>query len=152
MKQIYLLIFLTATVVLGIYILKQSKLETDVQGVKYEVENSEQSDSEILQSQSKPMGAVEVEVTPSKLEPGKEMVFELSFNTHSVDLSYDFTKLIRAEDESGNVYGVTDWTGGNGGHHLRGTVELEALSNDAKKVILIVKGIDDAEAEYEWEL
>jgi len=107
---------------------------------------------ESYESQKKSMGEVDVEVTPIKLESGQPIQFSLSFNTHSVDLSYDYTKIISAQDDKGNKYKATSWSGGNSGHHLEGELKLEELQEGASEVFLFLDGIDNEKGEFLWEL
>jgi hypothetical protein len=44
------------------------------------------------------------------------------------------------------------WSGGEGGHHLKGEIEMEKLSSGAQKIIVKVKEIDNQKATFEWEL
>lgn len=103
-------------------------------------------------TQTKSMGAVEVEITPTKLEVGKNMTFELSLNTHSVELNYDYTKILIAQDNNGNTYKATSWSGGESGHHLSGEVEFEPLFEEAKSIKLNVNGIDNQKEVFEWKI
>ena len=54
--------------------------------------------------QTKTLGAVEVEVKPVSTKREKDVVFELSMNTHSVELNYDYTQIATLIDDSGNSY------------------------------------------------
>ena len=106
----------------------------------------------VFESQSKAMGAVDIEVTPLQLQSGKETNFKIALNTHSVSLDYDFTKILSLTDDSGQMYGVKEWNGGQGGHHLSGDIIFEILSDDAKTVTLKIQGIDNQTSEFVWNL
>lgn len=80
------------------------------------------------------------------------MVFSVYLNTHSVDLSYDFKEIINAEDDQNNVYEAIGWTGRKGGHHLRGQIEFEPISQNAQKILLVIEGIDGQKEVFEWSL
>ena len=56
------------------------------------------------------MGAVEVQVTPLQLTPGKQPVFKISPNTHSVELNYDYSKINTLTDNEGTTYQAENWT------------------------------------------
>lgn len=146
-----LIVGLIIAVIFGAFLLRGIRSEEKVvQGVQSQVSTSE--GNTFLSTQLKSMGEVEVEVTPAIMEPGSNMVFDVTLNTHSVDLSYDYTTIIRVEDDKGNVYKTIGWSGGEGGHHLRGQIELEPVSIEAKKIMLIVDGIDSQKEIFEWRL
>lgn len=105
-----------------------------------------------LTPQTKTMGAVEVEVTPKTLTKGKEAVFEVVLNTHSVDLNYDYTKIITLTDNLGKNYKALNWSGENSGHHLSRQLTFEPLSTKAQKIILNIDGIDNQSASFTWDL
>lgn len=109
-------------------------------------------DSSSFQSQSKTMGAVDVKITPLQLEPGQEAIFEIVLNTHSVDLGYEYTKIITLIDNLDKTYRANEWIGESSGHHLTGKLIFEALSNDLRTVTLNIEGIDDQTAEFVWNL
>ena len=105
-----------------------------------------------LSPQTKTMGAVEVEVKPVSVTSGKEVVFEVSMNTHSVELNYDYTKIATLTDDRGNSYKPTQWTGGASGHHLKGKLLFARLSEKPKEVTLTVDGVDNKAESFSWQL
>jgi hypothetical protein len=105
-----------------------------------------------ISSQSKTMGAVEVEVKPVSIQPGKDIVFELSMNTHSVELNYDYTQIAMLTDDSGNTYKPTAWTGGSSGHHLSGQLIFASLNGDPKQLTLTLEGVDNETEDFSWQL
>jgi len=64
-------------------------------------------------------GGVVVQVTP-EVTVGDRLVFDVSLNTHSVDLSYDYRALASLRDDQGHTYPAASWDGGSGGHHQTG--------------------------------
>lgn len=147
MKYIFITILLVAGIIL---ILSRNKsVEAPQKAIK--TVNVE-SENEVYSTQTKSLGAVEVEITPIKLKPGQPVQFSLSLDTHSVDLSYDYTKIISAQDDQGNVYKALNWSGENSGHHLNGVLEFEPLSKEAQSIKLNVSGIDNQDTIFEWEL
>ncbi|MDF1498636.1 MAG: hypothetical protein P1P85_04790 [Patescibacteria group bacterium] len=96
---------------------------------------------------------VTIDVTPKKLNLSEEKnVFEISFNTHSVDLSYDFQKIIILKDDLGNTYQALEWTGGEGGHHMDGEIVFPKLNSNAIKVELTIDGVGGVKRVFEWTL
>jgi len=94
------------------------------------------------------MGAVSVEATPS--QSGASTTIDLAFNTHSVDLNYDFRQILTLEDDRGEKYKMLNWDGGRGGHHLNASATFEPLSPLAKGMILSIDGVDGKTAEFTW--
>lgn len=148
-----LIVGLISAVVLGTFLYSKSRnSNTIVEGAQTQAQGTDQTQKNSLSSQIKSMGAVEVEITPTKLKSGQDMVFELSLNTHSVDLDYNYTQILTVEDNEGNTYKATNWSGGNSGHHLSGQIEFEPLSKDTQSIKLNVSRIDDQKEVFEWDL
>lgn len=97
-------------------------------------------------------GRVEIGVMPTTIKPNEPIVFNLAFTTHSVELSYDFTQIIKAEDDKGNSYAVSNWSGGAGGHHLQGELTFAPLRAGAKQLKLLFSEIDKKGGELVWKL
>ncbi|MDZ7587097.1 MAG: hypothetical protein U0946_05025 [Patescibacteria group bacterium] len=108
--------------------------------------------AETLSTQSKTMGAVEVEVTPKTLTKGKEAIFKVVLDTHSVNLNYDYKKIITLTDNLGKNYKALKWSGENSGHHLSGDLTFEPFNNQAKSLMLTLDGIDNQKAQFEFAL
>lgn len=98
------------------------------------------------ESKSGEMGAVMVEITP--VSPSK---YEITLNTHSVDLDFDFTSIIRLEDDLGNVRTPKSWSGSSGGHHLTGTLEFSDINSDMVSATIIVSEIEDEVLSLKWD-
>jgi hypothetical protein len=97
---------------------------------------------------------VQVEVIPVQLTAGKPASFEVSMNTHSVDLSQDLTAVATLKDDQGREYKPLNWQGSPpGGHHRSGTLAFPALAGNAKSVTLIIRKIADVpERSLQWQL
>lgn len=96
---------------------------------------------------------VDIEVTPQTLGfNNQENVFEVKFDTHSVDLDFDFTKIMVLTDNLGNQYPALKWEGGSGGHHLTGKIVFPKLKSGAQKIILKISGIGGVERNFNWDL
>lgn len=102
--------------------------------------------------QTKQVGMVEVEVAPKQLSHGRQIVFTLRLNNHSIDLNYDFAKIAVVVDSSGNIYEPVSWSGGMGGHHVSGDLAFGKLSDKAENVGLNITGIDNQKVVFEWKL
>lgn len=104
-------------------------------------------------------GAIVVDVIPVNLDdPGDELIFEVSMNTHSVDLSMDLAELSSLETDSGKTVQATVWDAERGGHHVSGRLSFPASSNGepllegAKKLTLKIVDVDSPERTFTWEL
>ncbi len=67
--------------------------------------------------------SVTVEVTPAGGTSGT-LIFDVSMNTHSVELGYDMTKIATLTDDQGRNYPAKSWDGAAGGHHREGSLTL----------------------------
>lgn len=103
------------------------------------------------QRQTTTMGVVTVDVDPLKLgRTEAENSFTVSFNSHSVNLDVDFTKLITLRDDTGNTYQAKQWTGNRGGHHISGDIIFPRLNGTASQVTLKISGIDGQTKDFTW--
>lgn len=102
-------------------------------------------------------GAVIVDVTPINLaDPGDTLLFEVSMNTHSIDLSMDLAQLAVLTTDSGKKLQATLWDAPRGGHHVSGTLgfpatlEGFAVLESAKSVTITISGVDAAARTFNW--
>lgn len=114
---------------------------------------SEPTSQPISETKSNSQGNVVVEVTPEKLglnEP--QNIFEVKLNTHSVDLDFDFEKIMVLMDDLGNQYQAIRWEGEKGGHHLEGKIVFPQLKAGGQKVTLKMAQIGGVERNFSWDL
>ena len=105
------------------------------------------------QQQIATMGAVDIDVEPIKLGiTGEKNIFSVSFNTHSVELDFDFTEIITLEDDLGNIYKALEWTGNSGWHHVSGDIIFPSINKEAKTVILTISEIESLVEKFEWKV
>lgn len=104
-------------------------------------------------------GAVTVEVKPEDLNnPGPELVFDVSMNTHSVDLSMDLAALATLSTDNGKTVQADLWKGPGGGHHVSGKLTFPAnvdgkpLLGGATKLVLTIKNVGAPERTFTWDL
>jgi hypothetical protein len=104
-------------------------------------------------------GAVVVEITPLNLDnPGQTLDFQVSMNTHSVDLSMDLATLAMLTTDSGNSVQALSWGGPKGGHHVNGKLTFPATANGklllegASQLTLTIKNVDAAARLFTWAL
>jgi len=147
------LFFILLLIVAGVAVFgltAKSKTEKPPQVVSTNTQSNEQASK--LTSQSKSLGAVEIEVKPVSFEREKDVVFEVSMNTHSVELNYDYTQIATLTDDLGNSYKPTKWTGGSSGHHLSGQLIFAPLTENPKELTLTLEGIDNKTESFNWQL
>ena len=103
-------------------------------------------------------GAVTVEVTPLALDPnGDTLIFEVSMNTHSVNLGMDLAKLATLTTDTGKTIQAVKWDGpASGGHHVSGNltfptfVEEKPVLLGVKQITLTIKDVDAASRTFTW--
>jgi hypothetical protein len=97
---------------------------------------------------------VTVDVKPMQFAAGKPAKFEVSMNTHSVDLGVDLIAVSTLTDDQGKEYRPVSWDGpGPGGHHRSGVLEFPALEGTPKSVTLVIRDIAKVpERVFQWDL
>lgn len=131
----------------------ESNEQPQIKASEIGVVNQKSSNIEFnLGAQTKAFGVVEVEVIPTQVNEEEPMVFKLALNNHSISLDYDLTKIAYLNDDLGNVYKANEWTGGVGGHHLRGELVFDNLKSGVKSLTLNIDGIDNKSNKFEWRL
>lgn len=87
---------------------------------------------------------VEFQVTPLS-----NSEFQITINTHSVELDFDLTEISTLYDDVGNVYNPLKWEGSEpGGHHREGILKFSSLNKNAKSIKLVIN--DGIEREFNW--
>ena len=110
-------------------------------------------------ARSDAQGAVEFVVTPLNLaSPGETLDFDVSMNTHSVNLAWDLAAQSTLATDTGLEVNGTSWPVGNG-HHYAGTLTFPAKTTDGKpllegaqKLTLTIKDADAPERVFEWDI
>jgi hypothetical protein len=104
-------------------------------------------------------GAVVVEVTPLNLgTPADTLEFQVSMNTHSVDLGMDLAVLSTLSTDSGASFQASKWDAVPGGHHVSGTLIFPSMQDGqpilqgASKLTLTIANVDAPTRIFEWEL
>jgi hypothetical protein len=104
-------------------------------------------------------GAVEFVVTPLNLgAPGATLDFDVSMNTHSVDLGWDLAAQSALTTDTGLDVAGQIWPIGSG-HHYAGTLSFPvttadgaALLDGATTLTLVIRGTDVPERIFTWNL
>ena len=104
-------------------------------------------------------GAVVVEITPVDLKTsGDTLVFNVSLNTHSVDLSMDLAATATLATDTGRSVNALSWEAPKGGHHVTGTLTFPASAGGARllagalKLTLSIKDLNAPERAFTWDL
>ena len=110
-------------------------------------------------TRSDQQGAVAVNVTPLNLDnPADQLEFDISLETHSVDLSMDLATLATLTTDTGLTIQATKWDAPRGGHHVEGQLLFPALQDGksildgASKLMLTITNVDAASRTFEWDL
>lgn len=102
---------------------------------------------------------VEFVVTPLNLAaPGGALDFDVSMNTHSVDLSWDLAAQSTLTTDTGLEVRGLSWPVG-GGHHYEGVLSFPATTADGKSLLdgaktltLTIRDAGAPERIFQWEL
>lgn len=104
-------------------------------------------------------GAVTVSIKPLNLNSAQDMLnFEVTLNTHSVDLSMDLAPLATLKTDTGISVQAAVWDAPLGGHHVSGklsfpaSVEGKRILDGASKITLTIKDLGGYERVFTWDL
>jgi len=104
-------------------------------------------------------GAVVFEVTPLNLgTPADTLEFQVSMNTHSVDLSMDLAVLATLSTDTGVSLQALKWDAVPGGHHVSGTLifpfaqDGKSILEGARMLTLTIADVDVPSRVFDWEL
>lgn len=112
----------------------------------------DQAQQEQFVKQFDNQGEVIVEVMPISLKKNKEAKFQVLFDTHTVELDYDLLKAASLKDDQGNSLKPISWSGGSGGHHLKGELGFPKISDNLKFMELIIVNISGFDRRFKWNL
>jgi hypothetical protein len=104
-------------------------------------------------------GAVVFAVTPLNLEaPGDTLDFDVSLNTHSVNLAWDLAAQSTLSTDTGLAVTGQSWPVGSG-HHYDGTLSFPATTSQgqpllegAKTMTLTIRDTDVPRRVFTWDL
>jgi hypothetical protein len=110
-------------------------------------------------TRSDDQGAIVVEITPVDLAAsGDTLVFTVSLDTHSVDLSMDLAAAAALTTDTGRSVNALSWDAPEGGHHVSGTLTFPAsidgsgVLSGATKLTLTITGLDAPTRTFAWDL
>lgn len=110
--------------------------------------------SRSLPSRINEEGQVKLEVSPIQIAPNLPLEFNISLNTHSVELTDDLVKQSVLTDDKNNLYLPVNWTGQEpGGHHRSGILTFSPLTLQPKFISLIIKDVGETpQRVFKWDL
>lgn len=100
-------------------------------------------------------GNVTVTVTPRTLALSKAPQFDVSFETHSVELDFDVSNLAVLTDQTSTSFGTATWDGSPpGGHHRKGVLTFsQPLSKTTQTVSLTFANVAGIKTRtFTWEV
>jgi len=97
----------------------------------------------VYKTQEQKGGNITIAVTPKILTPASQPAFDIVFDTHSVDLSFDVANASTLTDITKKTYGSAMWEGDPpSGHHRKGTLTFSRILREgAGPVTLTFKDI-----------
>lgn len=106
----------------------------------------------IFESKSDSQGGVTITVTP-KIFLESAWDFEITLDTHSVELNEDLTKAAILVDENGKEYKPSAWRGDPaGGHHRKGILRFSSIKIQPLSFVVKIKKIGGiAERIFDWQ-
>lgn len=102
-------------------------------------------------------GAVIVDVTPKDFT-AETLDFDVSLNTHSIDLNMDLAALAFLTINTGITVPASLWDAPRGGHHVEGTLQFPAsldgksVLEGAKQITINIVDLDSPERVFTWDL
>lgn len=107
------------------------------------------SSAALFSTKTNSEGNVSVMATPIDQS---DWSFEITLNTHSVDINEDLAQVSILTDENGNEYKPIEWRGDPpGGHHRKGVLSFGEITPRPQSITLFINqvgGID--ERKFEW--
>lgn len=101
-------------------------------------------------SKTNDAGGLAIEVQPINFFFNEPIQFNISLNTHQGNLDFDLTKKAVLIDEQNNQYQPLEWQGGQGGHHLSGTLIFPTVKETASLRLIIRDVYGVKEREFLW--
>ena len=101
-------------------------------------------------------GAVTIKVKPLNLgdKEAATIVFDVTMDTHSVNLNFDLSKLSILRNNNGTGVMPSAWSAPRGGHHVEGKLIFPAGDiKDWKSLILVIKNVEGIQERiFTWDL
>lgn len=108
----------------------------------------------IFEPKTDSQGGVTITIAPKTFsEENSTWDFEITFDTHSVELNQDLTKVAVLIDESGKEYKPSAWEGDPaGGHHRKGILKFNSIKTQPSSFVIKIKEVGGiAERVFSWQ-
>ena len=123
------------------------------------ISSTQTTESLLNSTQSDAQGAVTVEVKPENLnKSGDTLIFDVTMNTHSVDLGMNLAQLAMLTTDNGKTVQALKWDAPRGGHHLEGKLSFPTqldgknLLDGAHSITITIKNVDAPARIFTWQL
>jgi hypothetical protein len=104
-------------------------------------------------------GSVTIQIKPINLvNSGDTLVFDVSMNTHSVDLSMDLARLAVLSTNTGETIQAIQWDAPKGGHHVEGKLSFPVILDGknflagANSITITISNVDAPARIFTWKL
>ena len=140
-------VFIVTGLLLAVYFLAQKDLLSFF-------DKKENISKANLEQQINEEGAVSVMVLPKNITMVSPWEFEISLDTHSVELNQDLKQVSILSDDKGNEYNPIRWVGpDSGGHHLEGVLIFQAINPLPSYIELTIENIGGVSKRlFKWDI
>jgi YHS domain-containing protein len=133
--------FRNGLIAVGVVVVALTFFSTTVQSTT-QAGAAEQDTVITLKAQTDDQKSVKVKVAPRKIKLGEPVKFKITFDTHSVDLSFDPAAITSLELDNSFVLRPEEWDGaGPGGHHRSGILVFKNIPKETKTLKLTLRNV-----------
>lgn len=110
-------------------------------------------DSKGWETKTDDQANVNIAVTPIDLsQQSEEWKFDVTMNTHSVELDQDMTQVAFLAGDGGKEYIPLKWEGSSGGHHREGILTFSPITPYPQRLTLKIDSIGGVSRSFSWTL
>lgn len=154
MKRIYFIIIISAAIlaiVVGLQFFDKSGENQNTQTPT--IPGTVDSILDELKSQTNSEGSITISVTPHRSASAGVWEFEITLDTHSVELDDDVNKATVLIADNKNYYPIV-WDGDPpGGHHRNGILQFAPISPEPESIALKIRNIGGVEERnFIWQI
>ncbi len=150
MKKTTTVILLAAIFIIGFLIFYRKPA---VQNTPTRNQTEQSSATQKWETKTDNQASVNIVVTPFDLgRESTEWKFNVSMNTHSVELGEDLTQSAVLIGDDGKEYKPVKWEGSPGGHHREGVLSFASIIPYPQYLTLQIKNIGGVERSFSWTL
>jgi|SRR3989338_34930 len=152
--QLFVTVGIVAAIVTGAYFLTIERGDIQDEFIDRGNRHEVAEQNKIFETKIYEKGEITVSVRPLTLSPSaSEWEFEVTLDTHSIELNNDMKNSSFLVDNEGNIYQAANWEGDPpGGHHRSGVLKFQPLPS-SKVIQLMIRGIGGVEKQiFEWRI